>query len=168
MVEDCGGGGDVWFWGTSGRVEGGSRKTAHSYILNFAGVKIPSAQRPESTHNGHSSSLMRTSANGSQSSRSVASVSWAVDSDEPRLSACDAACVDRMSLRPSDQPLDRACVTCVDWIWCTQRSHSAAFAAKSPVPNKPCRFEWSGRLAHSNANSPGDFNSCTISSASDP
>jgi len=41
------------------------------------GAGFPSAQGLESTHNGHSRSLLRTSVIGSQSGRSMAAISWA-------------------------------------------------------------------------------------------
>ncbi len=45
-----------------------------SHEPTFAGVEIPSAQGLESTQIGHSGSLMRTSAIGSQSSRPMAAM----------------------------------------------------------------------------------------------
>ncbi len=44
--------------------------------------KADHRERLESTHFGHSSSLSRTSAMGSQSSRPIAAISWAVDSQK--------------------------------------------------------------------------------------
>jgi len=65
----------VWFRGQSGRVREGPNRSVISQIQKFTGVEIPSAEGPESTQIGHSSSLMRTSAYGSQSGRPCAATS---------------------------------------------------------------------------------------------
>ena len=52
-----------------------SVSSVNSQIERFGAVEIQSPQGPESTHNGHSSSLARTSAIRSQSGRSIAAIS---------------------------------------------------------------------------------------------
>jgi len=63
------------FGGLSGRSRHGPKESAYNQEATFAGVKILLSEGPESTQNGHSSLLMRTSAIRSQNGRSITPLS---------------------------------------------------------------------------------------------
>jgi len=60
--------------------------TANSHDQPSDEVAAAQTERLESTQNGHSSLLMRTSVIGSQSSHSMAAISRSVDSQDRKLS----------------------------------------------------------------------------------